>query len=246
MLKFYSSRAILFAASLMCGSVASAQTTPEDKFRSILEKILKDNPEIVVDAMKRAEAKSSLTQQDKAQKAARALLQRAVASRDYLPRLGFENAPLIVLETLDYNCSHCRAMHGRIKDLLAKRSDIQIVVLPTPILGESSRRLALFALAAEYQGKFARIHDLLFERDAKLFPDDNELKRLSAIAGVDWQTARADMESGSAKQGLEKFGQDWESLGEPGTPFFATMSRTFAGEVDVTELSNAVTAATVR
>lgn len=52
--------------------------------------------------------------------------------------LGNKDAPITVIEVMDYECPICLSMYDTIESLREKRSDIRFIFLPVPVTGSES------------------------------------------------------------------------------------------------------------
>ena len=85
---------------------------------------------------------------------------------DFDPFIGPEDAPILVMEFLDPNCNHCKAVHPSIKALAEAYPDsVRIVIKPVPIVGGPT--YSLDEIAALYyandHGVFEEMLDMVFE-----------------------------------------------------------------------------------
>jgi len=88
---------------------------------------------------------------------------------DYDLVIGPADAPVLVMEFLDPNCNHCKAVHPNIKALAAAYPDsVRIVFKPVPIVGGptySLEEIASLYYANEY-GVFEEMLDLVFQHQS--------------------------------------------------------------------------------
>ncbi|HSD90196.1 MAG TPA: thioredoxin domain-containing protein [Kofleriaceae bacterium] len=83
------------------------------------------------------------------------------------PHEGNVDAPVKIYEFYDYACPHCAAFKKQMDEVLAEESGkVVTFFLQYPLEGKhpDSRSAAQAALAANAQGKFKEMHDLLFEK----------------------------------------------------------------------------------
>ena len=87
---------------------------------------------------------------------------------DYDPVLGPADAPILVMEFLDPNCNHCKAVHPHIKALAAAYPDsVRVVFKPISILGATHSLDEVTALyLANEEGVFEEMLDLVFEHQS--------------------------------------------------------------------------------
>lgn len=236
-------------AIMMCGGAAlfvspalSQVPLNPGQIETLIEKVLSEKPELVLNAIGRAEARAKAETDARVGAAAQKVLRRAELRSSSMPVLGIRQAPATIVEAVDYRCSFCRLMHPRVKELLARRSDVRVVILMTPVLGEESEKIARFALAADAQGRFEAVHDALFSTSGSPSSEDGFLKAIAEQAGVDWAKAKDAMASPAVSEAMEQARRDWLSLEAPGTPFVITGGRTIQGAVSTQELLDALTA----
>jgi cyclophilin family peptidyl-prolyl cis-trans isomerase/protein-disulfide isomerase len=77
------------------------------------------------------------------------------------------NAPVAIVVFSDYQCAYCALLSARLKLILqAHPNDVRLVFVNTPLSDHDKDALATQAVeAADLQGKFWEMHDLLFEKE---------------------------------------------------------------------------------
>ena len=108
---------------------------------------------------------------------------------------GPENAPVTLVEFSDYQCPACAFLAVSLKQIrLAHLQDVRFVFINTPLSGHDKDELATQAVeAADLQGKFWEMHDLLFEKLADwtaLAPGDFEDWSFQQAAGLGMDVAQ--------------------------------------------------------
>ncbi len=88
---------------------------------------------------------------------------------------GPADAPIKLVEFIDYRCSACRMKHDDLKILLAKNSDLQIIYRHYPVFGAQAADEAAMVLAASLQGKFAEAHEYFISRETPVKTEDMPL-----------------------------------------------------------------------
>ncbi|ESQ84360.1 hypothetical protein AEAC466_08375 [Asticcacaulis sp. AC466] len=109
------------------------------------------------------------------------------------PILGNPNAPIKIVEFLDYYCGYCRAVTPELKAFLAQNPDVAIIVKEYPVIGQNSRPLAARALAAAKLGHYEAVHYAFMtdtikteaDLDAALIKSGVDPKEILALAGSD-------------------------------------------------------------
>ena len=87
---------------------------------------------------------------------------------DYDPVFGPADAPIMVMEFLDPNCNHCKAVHPHIKALAAAYPDsVRVVFKPISILGATHSLDEITALyLANEEGVFGEMLDLVYQHQS--------------------------------------------------------------------------------
>ena len=156
-----------------------------------VETVLKEKPELVVEAMKafdvkqREEAMKKLEENIKAN--AEELNNRAgdgiVANPD---------GKLVLVEFFDFSCGYCHKIYPALKEVAAKNPDVKIVAKPMAFLSPVSKYAAQAALAANEQGKFAEVYAGLFATQGRL--TEAKVDEVVAAAGLDVAKVKEDMQ----------------------------------------------------
>lgn len=99
-------------------------------------------------------------------------LQTPVTDEDW--STGPADAPVTIVEYVDFECPHCRAAHELLDAIRAEYPDFRLVVRHFPItsIHPHAQAAAEAAEAAGAQGKFWEMHDLLFTHQDRLGDDD--------------------------------------------------------------------------
>jgi protein-disulfide isomerase len=113
------------------------------------------------------------------------------------PRVGPSDAPVRIVEFYDYGCSHCAEFRPKLKQVEQEHAGQVAAYFKMFPLGNwpDSRSAAQAALAANAQGRFAEMHDLLFANAHH--NGEQEVKGYAAQLGLD----------------LAKFAQDYQAFG---------------------------------
>jgi cyclophilin family peptidyl-prolyl cis-trans isomerase/protein-disulfide isomerase len=77
---------------------------------------------------------------------------------------GPSDAPVTIVEYCDFQSDGCRNMATIMAELMRNHGDLRLVFRPLPLIGvlDKSEKSVLAALAADEQGKFWEMYDLLF------------------------------------------------------------------------------------
>lgn len=191
--------ALIVVAGLLgalIGIVASNLPAPEgalddDAFAERVREALVTDPDILREAFYALE-----TQQRDAEMAA---LQDAIA-RNYslietapaVFETGNPNGDVTIVEFFDYECGFCRRAQEPFHEMIEADGNIRVIYFELPILGETSYRAALAALAADRQGLYMPFHDAAIASSDRL--TDDTIFEIAAEIGADVDQLRADMD----------------------------------------------------
>jgi len=144
-------------------------------------------------------------------------LKRAVTETDW--RRGPDEAPVTLLEYLDFQCPCCQGSHQAIEALLADLGDrVRYVVREFPVgsIHRNAEQAARAAEAAGRQGRFWGMYRLLLQSKGRLSSVD--LESYARELGLDLTRFQEDMESEAVAGRIKQ--DKWGGLrsGVNGTP----------------------------
>ena len=152
-----------------------------------------------------------------------ARVQATVATGDN-PALGRRDAPVTVVEFSDYQCPFCRqfvaATLPALKSAYVDAGKVRWVFRDFPIdhLHPQARKAAEAARCAGDQGKYWEMHDVLFQNQQALAPE--QLSEHASRLGLDTAAFGACLASGKHVATIQKNYGDGTSAGVRGTPSF--------------------------
>lgn len=134
------------------------------------------------------------------------------------PLRGSPMAPVTLYEFSDFQCPHCKMAAPMLKKVVEESNGkVKLVFKQYPLPGHPRARLAAkAAIAAQKQGKFWEMHDLLFENQDELQTAD-----FSAYAkkiGLDMKRFEADMSSKDTEKKIETDMAEGDKAGVDSTP----------------------------
>jgi protein-disulfide isomerase len=150
------------------------------------------------------------------------------------------DAPVTVVEYGDFECPYCGQAEPIVRELLADDGDVRYVWrhLPLTDVHPHAQLAAEASQAAAAQGGFWEMHDLLFQHQDALRPDD--LIGYAEQLGLDTGVFERDLR---ARSGAERVAADVESAdlsSVSGTPTFFINGRRHYGAYDIAALKAAV------
>ena len=212
-------------------AVAAAGMSPAQRkaMEALVRSYILENPEIITDAV------AILQQRDVANRLAAAGNQ--IAKPFPGAEAGNPKGDVTIVEFTDYNCGFCRASVPDVQRLLNSDSNIRLVYRELPILSQSSRDAALWALAAARQGKHKAFHDALFAAGRA---DEANITAAARKAGLDMAAARTFAASPQANQEIERNLALMQQIGFNGTPTFIIGDQILEGALGYDALKTAV------
>ncbi|MEH6608886.1 MAG: thioredoxin domain-containing protein [Halioglobus sp.] len=151
-----------------------------------------------------------------------AVMSPDVASRstdpDRPPAYGPEDARVRVIIFSDYECIHCRRVTQATHQISAEfPGEVRVEVWHHPISShEKAETGARAAVAAQQQGKFWEMHDMIFSSPATM--EVSDLERYAQKLDLDMDQFRADMNNPDIQERIRQEGALADALGARATP----------------------------
>lgn len=214
-----------------------AQDLDEARIKELVLEAIRENPEIVMEAVAILEQRQAGAQAD-AQ--ARALdTQRELIENDpNAPVLGNPDDDVTVVEFFDYNCPYCRRVKPEVRALIDADPNIRLVYREWPILGDGSVFAAKAALAARKQGKYEDFHWAMMGNEGRA--EEASVLRVAEEVGLDIEQLRADMDAPEVEDHIATSMQLTQALGFNGTPSFVIGDALVPGFVETDQLAKLV------
>jgi protein-disulfide isomerase len=147
------------AVAYKSAQINSTATNPE--IEAVVAKYIDDNPEAIFQALMKY-------QEIKKKEAIDATRDKAYSMRNDLffksgdPTIGSADAPITIVEFMDYQCGYCKLMDPPLKELVQNNPEqYRLVIKPLPYLGDHSKTAAEVAMAATKASKFKVVHQQL-------------------------------------------------------------------------------------
>ncbi len=144
---------------------------------------------------------------------------------DGAPTRGPEGASVTIVEFSDFQCPFCAQSQPLLDELLnAHMADVRLVFKHFPLPSHlNARGAALAALAAQEQGQFWAMHDLLFTNRSSL--ERPSLVLMARKLGLDLERFESDMDSAPLQERLERDLAHGRAAELTGTPMFYVNGR---------------------
>ncbi|ETW10595.1 DSBA oxidoreductase [Roseivivax marinus] len=216
---------------------ALAEDISDERIKSLVLEAIRENPEIVLEAIDILERERAAAQATSAAE----VLDRwrdALEADPNAPVLGNPDGDVTVVEFFDYNCPYCRRVKPEMEALLDADSNVRVVYREWPILGDGSIFAARAALASREQGKYEEFHWALMGMNGRA--EEASVLRVAREVGLDIEQLREDMESDAVETHIADSMELTQALGFNGTPSFVIGDALLPGFVEADALREAV------
>lgn len=215
---------LLVAATFLFNpiSVVAEETfTPEQKtaVEAIVGQYLKNNPEVVVEAIRELRRRDEQAQADQQQTILKTM-RPALKRNPNDPLIGNPDGDVTVVEFFDYRCGYCKRVFPDIQALIKEDGNIRYVLKEFPILGDASVYASRAALAVwlGQTGRYNDFHSAMMQSKGSL--SKGRVNALAGESGVDSKKMFADMKNPKIDEILALNSQLAGGLGITGTPGF--------------------------
>jgi protein-disulfide isomerase len=156
---------------------------------------------------------------------------------------GPADAPVVIVEFVDYQCPYCRKAHAEIVPVLRERfpDDVRVEIRHLPLeIHPAAAAAARAALTANEQGKFAEFHDRLLAGDSGALGFGTFVSTAEQL-GLDVEAFKRDFQTRAVGDKLAEDVLLARRLGIQGTPGFFVNGRYVDGARDVETYARMVT-----
>ena len=206
-----------FSQFMGAGADQEGDGLTKSDVQEIVKDYINENPGIIVEAFQ----KHRQQQQEEQQRQQREQFlenKDDILASDYSPVVGNESDDaVVVVEFFDYNCGYCKRAIDDVNKVIDEHN-VKFIFKEFPILSESSRTAARYALAAQEQGKYLEYHTALMEYKGQ--KNEENLLDLAEEIGLDPEKLKEDAQSGKVEEELQKNKELAQKIGVRGTPAF--------------------------
>lgn len=141
-----------------------------------------------------------------------------ILERKTLYSLGNPNGSYIIVKFFDYNCGWCKRTSQAFQKAFKEGTipNVRLVLIDTPIFGESSAIISRFVMASEKQGKLTQMHEEVINASGKL--DKSKLLQIAKKLGMDIHQLESDANSMEIRNQLtenKKLSEELKIIGVP-------------------------------
>ena len=234
---------VLFCTGLLGGllgpsAAQAADFTPAQRAEivTILREAMRQDPSILRDAIEAMRADESRQQVEGARAAIAAVRGQLIDPADHV--LGNAKGDVTVVEFFDIRCGYCRKLQPAMAELLRRDPNIRLVLKDLPILGPPSMLGARALMAAQAQGGYAKLRELLMSQATP--PSRETLRADAQRLGMDAERLLREMDSAAITTRLDANLALAARLGIQGTPAMVIGDTLIPGAVEVADLQQAV------
>ena len=163
-------------------------------------------------------------------------------------QLGDKDAKIVINEFTDFQCPHCAILNLMLQRLVTEVSNVKVIhhnfpldrscndkIINSP--HKNSCKVALYAIAAEKQGKYWNLNNDLFSEDTL---SEKEILQAAKKAGLDPEKLQKDANSPQTQKELQESIQYAYDLKLEGTPSMVIGAKVFLGIKPYYELKQMV------
>jgi len=234
-----SALACAFLAIAPARPLGAAEITPEQRkaIEAIIHDYLMQNPDVLIDALREAEAKANSEADVKATQVLRDR-RHEVFDDPATPVGGNPKGDVTVVEFFDYRCPYCKQVHPAIQKLLDQDPKLRFVYKEFPVLGEQSDIAAHAALAARLQGRYEPFHNAMMAAKGQI--TEELVYRIAGSIGLDVDRLKRDMTDPEIDRALSANRSLAKALDLRGTPGFIIGDHIVPGAIDLDALKTMV------
>jgi protein-disulfide isomerase len=231
--------ACTFLAIAPAGSLGAAEISSEQRkaIEAIIHDYLMQNPDVLIDALREAEAKANSEADVKATQVLRDR-RHEVFDDPATPVGGNPQGDVTVVEFFDYRCPYCKQVHPAIQKLLDQDRKLRFVYKEFPVLGEQSDIAAHAALAARLQGRYEPFHNAMMAAKGQI--TEELVYRIAGSIGLDVDRLKRDMTDPEIDRALSANKSLAKALDLRGTPGFVIGDHIVPGAIDLDALKTMV------
>ena len=229
------------AAVLLLAAPAHAQSKAltEDDVVAIVKRVIKEQPELIIDSLESMKARESANSQQK-QAATLKTSKAALTQNPLSPFIGNPKGDVVVVEFFDYHCGYCKRMLPVMQELVKSDKNVKVVFKEFPILSEDSGLAARAALAVNKVApkKYFEYHGKLMNHKGE-FTEESLLKYADELS-IDREAVRKEANAEWITKYLGEIRSLAQKLDIQGTPAMIVGDQILPGATDVDTLKGLI------
>ncbi|HKK31397.1 MAG TPA: DsbA family protein [Alphaproteobacteria bacterium] len=209
----------VMGANSLIAQPQAADSMTEAQVEQIVEKMLRQRPELVIEALEAYKAREEAAEKER-QKQQLSVSKGELFQKESDPFIGNADGAVTIVEFFDYRCGYCKRVLDDVVALADENSDLKIVFKEFPILGEQSVLAARVSLAVNLVNPdlYGEFHNRAMSHRGAM--DENALLGIVTAIGGDSAAVKARMEDPQIASTIQKNYRLADQLGIRGTPAF--------------------------
>ncbi len=211
--------ALLGAVAVNVVSAQQSKPAPSGDrkaIEAIVRDVIRDNPEIIVEAL------NAYAEREASEAAAEALPALLKEETGFVAGKNPAAAKVAVIELFDYHCGYCKRATDLVRALSTNDPAVKVILRDLPLLRKESDQAARYALAAREQGKYLDYHFALLAQSGVL--TEEKLTEVAKTIGLDAARLKKDAAAAKIDTALESNFEAARRMRLDGTPSFIVAS----------------------
>ncbi len=195
-------------------ALSEAQKT---EVNDMIHQFIMNNPEVMLESVELYQKRLEDERVAQSKNASKDLVADIKSGKFDVAFAGDLDSDFLIVEFVDYNCGFCKRGFEAVSALM-DQGGYKFAFVDLPVLGNSSREAAKYALAAKMQGKYVEFHIALFKQPSAR--TEVGFQKIADELGLDFEKLKADANGEAVKAELESHREAADKLGISGTPAF--------------------------
>ncbi|MBR6409560.1 MAG: thioredoxin domain-containing protein [Alphaproteobacteria bacterium] len=184
--------AVLTAICCFFGCCSHKTTAPAALNVADLRVALENNPEMIVNALQKYEEVQRQAQLQEASRLFKSNIEE-LNNNANAPFVGPKDAKIVLVEFFDFSCGYCKRLAPAVQAIVKKNPDVKVVFKPITFVAQISKYAAQAALAANEQGKFMELYEVMLGSQSRL--TEETINSMAEKAGLDMKKFKEDVAS---------------------------------------------------
>ncbi len=184
--------AVLTALCCFFGCCSHKTTAPAALNVADLRVALENNPEMIVNALQKYEEVQRQAQLQEASRLFKSNIEE-LNNNANAPFVGPKDAKIVLVEFFDFSCGYCKRLAPAVEAIVKKNPDVKVVFKPITFVAQISKYAAQAALAANEQGKFMELYEVMLGSQSRL--TEETINSMAEKAGLDMKKFKEDVAS---------------------------------------------------